>query len=277
VRILVTGAAGMLGRDLVAHLEPRHQVVGCDIEVDITNAAVISAFVEGVRPKGIIHCAAWTDVDGAEADEAGAHRLNAEGTRNVAKAAARVDAALVVVSTDYVFDGSSSSPYTEDSPTAPIGVYGRTKLAGEQYAMTAHPGGTRIVRTAWLYGSQGRNFVDTMRGLGATRDEVTVVADQVGSPTWTKELAPALEAALAHPPGVYHATGSGSVSWAGFAEAVFQEAAISCRVAPTTTAAFGRPAPRPAHSTLANTKPDFPTLRPWRDALRYYLRENPTL
>ena len=266
----------MLGQDLVAFLAPRHEVIGCDLEVDVTDAAAIDALIDAICPEGIIHCAAWTDVDGAETNEAAAHALNAGGSENVARAAARHGAVLVALSTDYVFDGTSESAYTEDAPTAPLGAYGRTKLAGEQAAVEAHPLGTRIVRTAWLYGAGGRNFVDTMRALAATHDEVQVVADQTGSPTWTKDLAPALEAGLTQPPGIYHATGSGSVTWAEFAEAIFTEAGVSCRVRPITTAAFGRPAPRPARSVLGVTRPGFPRLRPWRDALRDYIRENPT-
>ena len=214
-------------------------------------------------------------MDGAEANESAALALNARGSENVAHAAARHGAALVAVSTDYVFDGTSMVPYPEDAPTSPLGAYGRTKLAGERAALAVHPAGTRIVRTAWLYGTHGRNFVDTMRRLAATSDEVQVVADQIGSPTWTKDLAPAIEAAFTQPPGIYHATGSGSVSWSEFAEAIFAEAGLSCRVIPITTATFGRPAPRPARSALAVTFPNFPRLRPWRDALRDYLRENP--
>ena len=141
----------------------------------------------------------------------------------------------MVPSTDYVFDGRAGRGYTEDDPPSPLGAYGRTKLAGERAALAAWPDGTRIARTAWLYGAAGRNFVDTMRALGAERDELTVVDDQEGSPTWTRDLAPALEALIDRPPGIYHTAGGGSVTWAGFARAIFEEAGIDCRVRPITT------------------------------------------
>jgi len=273
MRILVTGAAGMLGRDLVPHLSARHDVVGVDMEVDVTDAHAIGDCVREVAPQAVFHLAAWTDVDGAEEHEEAAEAVNAQGSGNVAAAAAEVGAALVVPSTDYVFDGSLGRAYTEDDDPSPLGAYGRTKLAGERAATAACPAGTRIARTAWLYGASGKNFVDTMRRLGAEREEVSVVDDQEGSPTWTRDLAPALEALLDQPPGVYHTAGGGSVTWAGFARAIFQEAGIGCRVVPITTAELGRPAPRPVYSPLAVTRPGAPLLRPWREALRDYLKE----
>lgn len=272
MRVLVTGAAGMLGRDLVPLLAADHEVTAVDMDVDITDPTAVDACVAECRPDAVFHLAAWTDVDGAEEHEGDALVVNGVGTANVARAAARAGAALIVVSTDYVFDGTAA-PYDEDAPVAPIGAYGRTKLAGEEAALAEHPKGTRIARTAWLYGAHGRNFVDTMRRLGAARDEVTVVADQEGCPTWTRDLAPALVALLDQPPGVYHTAGEGSVTWAGFAEAIFAEAALDCRVTPVTTAEFGRSAPRPAHSVLAVTKPEAPRLRHWREALVDYLKE----
>jgi len=274
MRMLVTGAAGMLGSDLIPYLRTRgHAVVGVDLEVDIRDPAQVDACVADVAPEAIIHAAAWTDVDAAEADEAAAHAVNADGAGNVARAAARRGAGLVYISTDYVFDGTAGRDYTEDDPTAPIGAYGRTKRAGELAVLEAHPQGARIARTAWLYGAHGRNFVDTMRSLGAARESVQVVADQVGSPTWTCDLAPALEAILGLVPGIYHTAGGGSVSWAGFAEAIFAEAGIACRVEPITTAQLGRPAPRPARSVLRVTRPGAPRLRNWRAALVAYLQE----
>jgi dTDP-4-dehydrorhamnose reductase len=262
----------MLGRDLVPLLAADHDVTAVDMDVDITDPKAVDACVADCRPEAVFHLAAWTDVDGAEEHEVDALVVNGVGTANVARAAERAGAALVVVSTDYVFDGTDS-PYDEDAPVAPIGAYGRTKLAGEEAALAEHPKGTRIARTAWLYGAHGRNFVDTMRRLGAERDEVTVVADQEGCPTWTRDLAPALVALLDQPPGIYHTAGSGSVTWAGFAEAIFAEAGLDCRVSPVTTAEFGRPAPRPARSILAVTKLGAPCLRHWRGALVDYLKE----
>jgi dTDP-4-dehydrorhamnose reductase len=273
LKVLVTGAAGMLGQDMLRHLEGRHDVTGVDLDVDVTDPAVVRACMAEVRPGAVFHLAAWTDVDGAEEREADALRVNGDGSGNVAAAAAEVGAAVVIPSTDYVFDGRAGRAYTEDDEPSPLGAYGRTKLAGERAAMAAHPGGARIARTAWLYGAGGRNFVDTMRRVGAERDEVTVVDDQEGCPTWTRDLAPALEALLDRPPGVYHTAGDGSVTWAGFARAIFEEAGIACRVVPITTEQLGRPAPRPAYSPLAVTRPSAPRLRHWRDALRDYITE----
>lgn len=273
MKILVTGAAGMLGRDLVPHLAPRHEVVGVDMEVDVTDPRAVGDCVREVAPQAILHLAAWTDVDGAEEHEEAAEAVNAQGSGNVAAAAAEAGAALVVPSTDYVFDGSLGRAYAEDDAPAPLGAYGRTKLAGERAALAAWPEGTRIARTAWLYGASGKNFVETMLALGRARDEVSVVDDQEGSPTWTRDLAPALEALLDQPPGVYHTAGGGSVTWAGFARAIFEEAGVDCRVVPITTAELGRPAPRPMFSPLAVTRPGAPRLRPWREALRDYLKE----
>jgi dTDP-4-dehydrorhamnose reductase len=273
MRVLVTGAAGMLGRDLVAYLQPDNEVTAVDLDVDVTDSGAVDACVDACRPDAVFHLAAWTDVDGAETHEEGALAVNGEGTRNVARAAARAGAALVVPSTDYVFDGRKGSPYAEDDPTGPLGAYGRTKLAGEKAALEEWSGGARIARTAWLYGRHGRNFVDTMRALGAERDEVSVVDDQEGSPTWTRDLVPALVALLDQPAGIYHTAGGGSVTWAGFAEAVFAEAGLACHVRRITTAEMGRPAPRPSLSALAVTRPGAPRLRPWREALTDYIRE----
>lgn len=269
----MTGAAGMLGQDVLRHLEGRHDVTGVDLDVDVTDPGAVRGCMAEVRPEAVFHLAAWTDVDGAEEREADASRVNGDGSGNVAAAAAEIGAAVVLPSTDYVFDGRAGRAYTEDDEPSPLGAYGRTKLAGERAALAAHPGGVRIARTAWLYGASGRNFVDTMRRVGAERDEVTVVDDQEGCPTWTRDLAPALEALLDLPAGVYHTAGGGSVTWAGFARAIFEEAGIACRVVPITTEQLGRPAPRPAYSPLAVTRPSAPRLRQWRDALRDYITE----
>ncbi len=261
----------MLGRDLVPHLAARHEVTAVDLEVDVTDPEAVGACVRDCRPEAVFHCAAWTDVDGAEAHEERASAVNRDGTWIVAEAAARAGAPLVVPSTDYVFDGAKGAPYVEDDAPAPLGAYGRTKLAAERAAMAAHPGGARVARTAWLYGAGGRNFVDTMRGLGAECEEVAVVDDQEGSPTWARDLSAALEALVDAPPGVYHTAAAGSVTWAGLAEAVFADGGLDCRVRRITTAELGRPAPRPAFAPLAVTRPGAPRLRPWREALRDYL------
>jgi dTDP-4-dehydrorhamnose reductase len=258
-RALVTGAAGMLGRDLVRHLEAAgHEVVAVDLDMDVRDLDEVRARTRDTRPAAVFHLAAFTDVDGAEEREEEALAVNRDGCAHVAVAAAEARAALVVPSTDYVFDGAGG-PYDEDAPTGPLGAYGRTKLAGEREALARHPRGARIARTAWLYGAGGRNFVDTMRGLAADRDEVRVVDDQTGSPTWTVDLAPALVALTGLPAGVYHTAGGGAVTWAGLARAVFEDAGLPCRVTPITTEELGRPAPRRR-------------VRPWREALRAYLR-----
>lgn len=271
MRVLVTGAAGMLGRDLVPTLEAAgHAVTGVDLETDIRDPRAIGDAVAAAAPECVMHLAAWTDVDGAEADEPAAYAVNAEGAANTARAAAAAGARLVLVSTDYVFPGAERGGYAEDDPVGPRGAYGRTKLAGELAARCLHPD-VRVVRTAWLYGEHGRNFVDTMLTLGAGRDEVAVVADQTGCPTWTRDLAAALRDVIDAPAGVYHAAGAGSTTWAGLARRVFASAGLGCRVREITTAELGRPAPRPACSVLAVTRPGAPRLRAWEDALDEYL------
>ena len=275
MRVLVTGALGMLGRDLVPELERRgHEVTAVDLEVDITNPAQVDACAAACRPEAVFHLAAFTDVDGAEAREDLALAVNGAGTGNVARAARRAGAALVAVSTDYVFGGDAPDPYPEDAPTGPATAYGRTKLAGERAALAEHPDGARIARPAWQYGRPGRNIVETMRQQGAERGEVRVVDDQIGCPTWTRDLVPALIGLLARPPGVWHTAGGGApVSWAGFTEAIFAGAGLECPVVRVSSREFVRPAPRPANSALAVTRPGSPRLRDWRLALGDYLKE----
>lgn len=276
MRALVIGHRGMLGTDLMAHLaDGGHDAVGLDLpDIDITDRRGTIRKVSEAAPDVVFHLAAWTDVDGAEDAEEQALVVNGEGTRNVAIAAREAGAALVAVSTDYVFPGTGG-PYAEDDPTDPIQAYGRTKLAGERLAELEYPEGTRIARTAWLYGANGRNFVDTMIGLGSdpARDHVDVVADQTGCPTWTKDLCPALVDISGLPPGIYHAAGGGSTTWADFAREAFRLAQVQCEVRDTTTEAFNRPAPRPAVSVLEVTHEGAPRLRAWEDALADYIRE----
>jgi dTDP-4-dehydrorhamnose reductase len=271
MRLLVTGAAGMLGRDVAAAAgDAGHDVVAlARPDLDITDAAAVRAAVDAVD--AVINCAAWTDVDGAEAAEAAATAVNGDGAGHVAEAAAHAGARHVHVSTDYVFAGTAREPYPEDAPTGPQGAYGRSKLAGER-AVTAAGGRSAIVRSSWLFGPHGRNFVDTMRRLGAERDEIAVVDDQIGCPTYTGHLAPALvriaERGLT---GVLHVAAAGHCSWRELAEATFADTGVSCRVRPQGTAEAGRPAPRPAFSALASTRADAPVLPPWRDGLRAHL------
>jgi dTDP-4-dehydrorhamnose reductase len=273
MRLLVTGAAGMLGRDVVAAAEDAgHEVAAlARADLNITDADATRAAIRAARPDAVINCAAWTDVDGAEADEAGATAVNGAGAGHVAAAAAEAGALVVHVSSDYVFDGNGPDPYEENDPLFPLSAYGRSKLAGE-LAVDEAGGRAAIVRSSWLFGPHGRNFVDTMRRLGAERDEVAVVHDQVGSPTYTGHLAPALvEIAERGLTGVLHVAGSGHCSWFELAVATFAETGIVCRVRPQSTADTGRPAPRPAFSALASTRGDAPVLPPWREGLRAHL------
>jgi dTDP-4-dehydrorhamnose reductase len=273
MRLLVTGAAGMLGRDVVAAAgDAGHEVAAlARADLDITDAAAVRAAVHAARPDAVVNCAAWTDVDGAEAAEEAATAVNGTGAGHVAAAAAAVNAHVIHLSSDYVFDGEATEPYTEQAAPAPRSAYGRSKLAGER-AVLAAGGRTAIVRASWLFGPHGRNFVDTMRRLGAERDEIAVVDDQVGCPTYTGHLAPALvtiaERGLT---GMLHVAGGGRCSWYELAIATFEETGIPCRVRPQHTADVGRPASRPAFSALASTRADAPILPPWRDGLRAHL------
>jgi dTDP-4-dehydrorhamnose reductase len=268
MRLVVTGAGGMLGHDVVAAA----RAAGHDVralareDLDVTDAAAVRAAVADAD--AVVNCAAWTDVDGAEAAEAAATRVNAEGAGNVAAAAPFV----VHVSSDYVFDGTATTPYLESAATAPRSAYGRSKLAGERAVAAAAPGRHAIVRSAWLFGAHGANFVATMLRLGAERDEVSVVDDQVGSPTWTGHLAPALvDIAERRPTGVLHVAGAGACSWHELAVAAFAATNTECAVRRMSTAELGRPAPRPAYSVLASERDDAPELPHWRDGLAGYL------
>jgi dTDP-4-dehydrorhamnose reductase len=207
----------------------------------------------------VLHAAAWTDVDGAEADPVGAEAVNVGGTRNVAA----LGAPVLAYSSDYVFDGRKTEPYVESDTPSPQSVYGRTKLAGEAEVRDGW-----VVRTSWLFGATGKNFVRTMLRLGAEREEVRVVADQRGCPTYVGHLAAATRELLSLPGGVWHVAASGECTWAEFAEAIFAEAGLDCRVVPITSAEFGAAAARPAYSVLRSERPGAPTLPHWRDGLR---------
>jgi dTDP-4-dehydrorhamnose reductase len=211
------------------------------------------------RPELVLHAAAWTQVDDAESDPAGAELANVLGTRNVVA----LGVPVVYYSSDYVFDGAKHEPYVESDATNPLGVYGRTKLAGEREVRDGW-----IVRSSWLFGWTGHNFVRTMLRLGAERDEVAVVDDQRGSPTYVGHLAEATQELLELPQGIWHVAAGGDCTWADFAEAIFEEAGLECRVRRITTAEFRAPAPRPAHSVLRSERPDAPRLPHWRDGLR---------
>jgi dTDP-4-dehydrorhamnose reductase len=276
VRLLVTGAAGMLGRRVVADAAARGwPVEGIDLpEGDLTDAEQAFDLVLEHAPEAVIHCAAFTDVDGAESREDTALAVNRDASANIAAAAAAVGARIVAVSTDYVFDGTlTDRPYMESDPTGPLGAYGRTKLAGEE-AVIGHNPEHAIARTAWLFGAGGRNFCETMLSLAAERDSVSVVTDQIGSPTWTGHLSPALlDLAAADAVGIFHTAGGGRCSWLELTLELFEQAGVSTPVLPTTAAQFQRPAPRPAWSVLASERAETPALPPWQQGVRGYLDE----
>jgi dTDP-4-dehydrorhamnose reductase len=286
VRALVVGAAGQLGTDLVEvlHAGGHETRAVTRAEVDITNRVLVDHFIAHWATGGgegvVFNCAAYTDVDGAESDEAGAHLVNAVGPANLAIATATHGADLVHVSTDYVFDGTASTPYAVDAPIAPRSVYGKTKLAGEEAVRALSPR-SYVGRTAWVYGATGSNFVKTMARLESERDTLSVVDDQVGSPTWSRDLAEGLVAlAQTRRYGTYHCTNAGETTWCGFARAVFEElGADPMRVAACTTADFPRPAPRPAYSVLSDSawrEAGLPPMRSWRDALAAAFATNGT-
>ncbi len=276
MRLLVTGANGMLGHRVVTDARTRGwEVVGVDLpDGDLTDAEVAMDLVQQHGPEAVVHCAAFVDVDGAEEKEDLALAVNADASANVAAAAASVGARVVAVSTDYVFDGTlTGRPYVESDPTAPIGAYGRTKLAGEQ-ALAGHNDNHAIARTAWLFGVGGKNFLDTMLRLGESRDAVAVVTDQVGSPTYTGHLSSALlDLAAIDATGVFHTAGGGQCSWHELTVELYRQAGVTARVDETTAAEFARPAPRPAWSVLASERDETPRLPPWQDGVAAYLND----
>ncbi len=280
MRVLVAGAAGMLGLDVLrAGARAGHELVGIDLpELDITDAAAVQRALERIQPDAVLNCAAWTDVDGAETHVEQAHAVNADGAGNLARAGALAGVPLVHVSTDYVFSGEAcvdasgaQRAYVESDPTGPRSVYGESKLAGEQQVLAAS-GAHTVVRSAWLFGVGGRNFAETMLRLAAERDAVQVVTDQVGCPTWTGHLAPALLGLIERRvSGLVHLAGAGRVSWNGFAVEIFRQAEVDCRVEAAATADMRRPAPRPAWSVLESQREDVLPLPPWQDGLAGYL------
>jgi len=271
MRVLITGAAGMLGRDLQAALAGREVTALSRADLDVTDLDAVRAAVAGHDV--VINAAAYTKVDDAETHETEALAVNGTGAGNLATAAAGQGARLVQYSTDYVFDGSATTPYAESTAHNPVSAYGRTKAAGERLALEAHPDGTFVIRTAWLYGQHGPNFASTMLRLAGDRETVSVVNDQVGQPTWTADLAAQTLALLDSnaPAGIYHGTNAGSGSWFDFAREIFATAGLDPeRVLPTDSASFVRPAPRPAYSVLGHeawTAAGLAPMRDWREAL----------
>ena len=251
-RVLVTGAGGQLGTALGEAFPwaERHSRDQWDVTEERSD---LEAF------ELVLHAGAWTDVDGAESDEAGARAVNVAGTKRVAD----LGAPVVYYSTDYVFDGHKRQPYVESDDPDPQSAYGRSKLDGEREV-----GAGWIVRSSWLFGPTGHNFVRTMLELGAERDEVRVVDDQRGCPTYVGHLAEATRSVVELPPGLYHVAAAGDCTWAEFAEAIFEEAGLACRVVRISTEELGRPAPRPAYSVLRSENPATPVLPHWRQGLR---------
>jgi dTDP-4-dehydrorhamnose reductase len=273
MKLLVTGAAGMLGREVVAAAERLgHEVAAWDLpECDLTDAGATLSAIRRLEPRAVVNCAAYTNVDGAEADEATATLVNGDAAGNVARACTAAGARLVHVSTDYVFDGSKREPWVESDATCPLGAYGRSKLHGEDLVRAELPDHA-IVRTAWLFGPHGPNFVSTMLRLAAERDEVQVVTDQVGSPTFAGHLAPALvDMAERTDTGIFHGAGAGSCSWYELTLEAYDAAGVACRVLPTTAEQFARPAPRPAYSVLGSEREHPITLPPWQEGVRAHL------
>ena len=274
----VLGNAGMLGQDFMTALSTQN-VSGFDRnEFDITNAKSVNSILSGFD--FVVNCAAWTAVDEAEANESAALAINGTGPKNVADACKKIGAKLIHISTDYVFSGDATSPYSEDSLVGPKSAYGRTKLAGEIAVREALPNNHYLVRTAWLYGEHGPNFVKTMIDLEQSKETISVVDDQVGQPTWTKDLVTQIISMVDRkvPAGTYHGTSSGQTSWFGLTQRIYELiGADPKRVLPTTSDAFPRPAPRPLYSVLGHdkwAKVGMSSIRNWEESLKSAFEES---
>lgn len=267
MKVLLTGANGMLGQDLSPILEDVGAfVIETDTDnMDITDAELVANALTQVHPDFVIHCAAYTNVDKAEEEPEKADLINVKGTENIAKVCAKLDIPIVYISTDYVFDGTKTTPYTANDETNPINVYGKTKLLGEEM-IKKHCEKYYIARTSWLYGHYGKNFVETMISM-AKNEEIKVVDDQIGCPTWTVELANGILKLLSMPYGTYHVCGSGETSWYGFAKEIYKQMNLNVNLKPCTTEEFSRPAKRPQHSVMDNKK----ICRNWEAALHDYI------
>jgi dTDP-4-dehydrorhamnose reductase len=276
--VLITGSNGQLGKELVELFSKvDFNVYGYNREqMDVTNQEKVQEIIHKIKPDIVLHSAAHTKVDLAESEPDHAYDINAYGTRNVAVASEQVGAKLVYVSTDYVFDGTGTEPYNEFSPTSPLGIYGKSKLAGERFVRDLHSK-FFIVRTSWVYGKYGDNFVKTMLKLGEEREELSVVSDQIGCPTYTRDLANCmLELVQSERYGVYHVSNSGKCSWYEFAKAIFEEAGINVKVNACSTSEFPRPAARPANSVFDHMSlriEGFKEMRPWKEGLAAFIED----
>jgi dTDP-4-dehydrorhamnose reductase len=282
MRLLITGAAGMLGQDVddAARAAGHEAVALSRANLDVTDYEAVERVVGEAAPDVVVNCAAWTDVDGAEANEDAALAVNGPGAGNVARAAHAAGAWMIHISSDYVFDGVKREPYLESDTTRPLSAYGRTKLAGELEVALEAPSQHTIVRSSWLFGAGGPCFPATILHLAAERDELTVVDDQVGSPTFTGHLAQALiELADARVVGLAHVAGAGTCSWYELARELVDARGLHCEIRPGRTEDLGRPAPRPAYSVLGTERrSELPTLPDWRGGLSdYLLLERPTV
>ncbi len=275
MKVLVLGAQGMLGRDLVPILSTAHEVVGRDLgDFDITDAGAVEREIRSIRPQVVVNAAAYTNVDGCESRRETAFAANAGGPLNIAQACAQIAAKMVHLSTDYVFDGSSPVPYVEGDRPNPLNVYGESKLAGEKGVQSAAPDYV-IVRTEWLYGPHGKNFVDTILALTEKQQEIRVVDDQKGSPTFTADLSRAIfELLQIDARGVFHVTNSGCCTWFEFACRILSAGKRNVKITPISSSELGRPARRPPNSVLNCFRFEQATgrkMRSWSEALQEYL------
>lgn len=275
MRVLVAGAAGMLAREIIGAAERRgHEVSAYDhAGLDITDPTAIDEALEETRPDTVVNCAAWSDVDGAEDDERGAMAANDTGAAMLAAGAARFGASVLYPSSDYVFDGTKASPYLERDMPAPISAYGRSKLGGE-VSVAAANSSHYVVRSSWLYGVGGKNFVETMLRIGAEQPEILVVSDQRGCPTSCVDLGEAmLRLVESGDYGIHHIRGAGECTWFDFASEIFDQAGMETRVMAATTEMMARKAPRPAYSVLGHDRDETYELPPWQESLRRYLAD----
>ena len=275
MKILITGSNGMLGHDLIEVLKDNHELLLTTSEtLDITDRDSVIDFIVESNPDIVINSAAYTDVDGCESNPDLAYSVNGEGVKNLALACRDADCPLVHISTDYVFNGQNDRPWVEDDEIGPISVYGKSKLKGEEYIQEILDR-YFIIRTAWLYGVNGRNFPRTMLELAQNNSEITVVYDEVGTPTYTPDLAKGISDLIETDHyGIYHLTNSGNCSWCEFARYIFEVADMNVKVIPVTASEFARPAPRPSYSVLENrnwVENGFEPLRNYKEAIKEYI------